>query len=373
MKRLIYLDRLKVFMTALVVLHHTAIIYGGSGSWSYYEHQDNIAVNTLLTIFTAVNQSFFMGLFFFISGFVTPASYDRQGVSRFLKARLFRFGIPLLFFMLVIAPLLRYVATGYKGSLGKFIKEEVILHPLRGIIEFAIGPLWYLVALLLFFTGYAGFRLLINGKLRSEPLALTPHLVACYVVTVTAANFIVRLVYPVGTEVLNLQLAYFPAYIGLFMAGIAAYRGNWLQQLTADAARKWKWTAIILIVLMIAGMALGGAMEGDISLFMGGMHWQAAFYSIIDPLMGLGISYALLVWFRERWNGPANRLTGWLAANAFLVYIIHAFFVTYTAFALRFLAWSPIVKFVLVGCAAVMLSYTAASLIRRIPGVKKVV
>jgi peptidoglycan/LPS O-acetylase OafA/YrhL len=76
-KRLIYLDSLKVFMTVLVVLHHTAIIYGGSGSWFYYEHQDNVVVNTLLTMFTAINQSFFMGLFFFISGFVTPACLYR--------------------------------------------------------------------------------------------------------------------------------------------------------------------------------------------------------------------------------------------------------------------------------------------------------
>ncbi|MCD9021061.1 acyltransferase family protein [Cohnella silvisoli] len=372
-KRLIYLDRLKVFLTVLVVLHHTAITYGGAGGWFYYEHQDNVAVNALLSTFTAVNQSFFMGLFFFVSGFVTPASYDRHGGFNFLKARLFRFGIPLLFYMLFIAPLLWYVASWYKGSLGVFIKEEVFSHPLQGVTEFAVGPLWYLEALLLFFAGYAGFRLLTAGKSRSKPLELTPRLMAGYVVIVAAANFIVRLAYPVGTELLNLQLGYFPAYIGLFMAGIAAYRGNWLQQLTDNAARKWKSTVILLIVIMSAGMALGGAMEGDISAFMGGMSWQSVFYAIIDPLMGLGISYVLLVWFRKRWNGSATKSTGWLSANAFLVYIIHALFVTYVSYTLRDLDWHPIVKFALVGSSAVILCYTAASLIRRIPGVKKVV
>ncbi|MBW7453173.1 acyltransferase family protein [Paenibacillus sepulcri] len=372
-KRLIYLDRLKVFLTVLVVLHHTAITYGGSGGWFYYEHQDNVVVNTLLTIFTAVNQSFFMGLFFFISGFVTPASYDRQGGGRFLKARLFRFGIPLLFYMLVIAPLLGYVANGHKGSLGIYMKEEIIPHPLRGLIEFEVGPLWYLVALLLFFVIYSGFRKITAGKPLRKPLKLTPRLIAGYLVIVMAVNFIVRLAYPVGTEVMHLQLAYFPAYIGLFMAGIAASRGNWLQQLTENAARKWRGIVILLIVLFPAGMAFGGALEGDISQFMGGMSWQAAFYAIIDPLLGLGISYVLLVWFRKRWNSAAAMSTGWLSSNAFLVYIIHALFVTYVSFAIRSLDWHPIVKFVLVGCAAVVLSYTAASLIRRIPGIKRVV
>lgn len=372
-KRLIYLDRLKVFLTVLVVLHHTAIVYGGSGSWFYYEHQDNVVVNTLLTMFTAVNQSFFMGLFFFISGYVTPASYDRQGAGSFLKARLLRFGIPILFYMLVLVPLLHYVASGYSGSLGAFLYEAIASNPLMGVMAFEVGPLWYLEALLLFYAGYAGFRWLKARRPGGRRLALTPRLIAGYAAIVAAANFIVRLKYPVGEEVLNLQLAYFPAYIGLFMAGIAAYRGNWLQQLTIEAARKWRLAVILLIVMMAAGMGLGGAMEGDIAVFMGGVSWQAAFYALIDPLMGLGISYALLVWFRERRAGAAAGSTGWLSANAYLVYILHALFVTYTAFALRDLAWNPMVKFALAGSIAVILSYAAASLIRRIPGVKRVV
>jgi surface polysaccharide O-acyltransferase-like enzyme len=373
-KRLTYLDRLKVFMTVLVIVHHTAVTYGGAGGWFYYEHGDNVWVNTLLSMFTAVNQSFFMGLFFFISGYVTPASYDRQGAGRFLKARLLRLGLPLLFYMLLIAPLLRYVSGGYKGSMGAYIVENVIPQPLRGIAEFSVGPLWYVEALLLFLAVYAGYRLLTKGEfhLLGKPLALTPRLIAGYAVTVAAANFIVRLAYPVGSTVINLQLAYFPAYIGLFMGGIAAYRGNWLQQLTEAAARKWKRAAIVLVVLMAAGMALGGAMKGGISVFMGGLNWQSAFYAALDPVLGLAISYVLLVWFRERWNSSATGMTKWLSAHAFLVYIVHALFVTYVAFALRHLAWQPFVKFGVVGCVAVLLSYTAAALIRWIPAVKKV-
>lgn len=363
-KRLLYLDRLKVFLTVLVVFHHTAITYGGAGSWFYYERRDDIAVNALMSTFTAVNQSFFMGLFFFISGYVTPASYDRLGGFRFLKARLLRFGIPLLLYMLVIAPLLWYVASGYNGSLGAFIQEQAVRHPFQGVSEFAVGPLWYLEALLLFFAAYTVFRTLTAGKFRSKPLALTPSLMAKYVGIVALANFIVRLAYPVGTEVLNLQLGYFPAYIGLFMAGIAAYRANWLQRLNEHAARKWKWTFIALIVVMSAGMALGGAMEGDVSAFMGGMNWQSAFYALIDPLMGLGISYVLLVWFRKRWDGRATKLSGWFSANAFLVYMVHALFVTYVAFAFRDLAWHPLAKFITSGCIAVILSFLAASFIR---------
>ncbi len=360
-KRLFYMDRLKVFLTVLVVLHHTSIIYGGAGSWYYYEPQDSIVAQAILSTFTAVNQSFFMGLFFFMSGYVTPASFDRRGGLSFLKARLFRFGIPILFYMLIIIPLLQVVTSGYNIS------------PLQGVKEFAVGPLWYLEALLIFYLGYALYRKLFQRRLRGEPLMLTPRLMTGYVAFVVAANFLVRLVYPVGTEWLNLQLGYFPAYIGLYMAGIAAYRGNWLQRLDERSVRQWRWPVLLMIIMLPAGMALGGALEGDTSVFMGGMSWQAAFYALLDPLMGLGISLILLVWFRKRWNGKVNRLTGWLSAHAFLVYILHALIVTFTAFAFRHLNWPPMVKFVLVGSIAVTLTYSAASLLRWIPGVKKVV
>jgi glucan biosynthesis protein C len=370
MKRLAYLDRLKVFMTVLVVLHHTAITYGGSGSWYYNEqHENDIAIG-LLSTFTAVNQSFFMGLFFFISGYVTPASYDRKGASRFIKERLIRFGIPILLFMLLLDPLLGYVSSDYQGSLASYLIDWENL--LQGIINFAVGPLWYLFALLLFFAAYAGFRRLTAGRDTNMTIRLTPRVIAGYIGIVAVANFVVRLAFPVGDEVLNLQLAYFPAYIGLFIGGVAAYRGNWLEQLTDAAARKWKVVVIVLVILLPVGMVLGGALEGDTS-FEGGLTWQAAFYSLIDPLLGLGISYMLLVWFRKRWNDAPTKAGGWLSANAFLVYIIHALVLTYVSYTLRDISLHPLLKFVLIGCVVLPLCFIAAAAIRQIPGAKRIV
>jgi glucans biosynthesis protein C len=369
-KRLAYLDRLKVFMTVLVVLHHTAITYGGSGSWYYNEHQENDIAIGLLSTFTAVNQSFFMGLFFFISGFVTPASYDKKGANRFIKERLIRCGIPIIIFMLVLDPLLGYVSSGYQGSMASYLIDWKNL--LQGFNNFAVGPLWYLFALLLFFAAYTVFRMLTAGRATNTTLSLTTRLIASYIVIVAVANFIVRLAFPVGEEVLNLQLAYFPAYIGLFIGGVAAYRGNWLEQLTDAAARKWRKVVIVLVILLPVGMVLGGALEGDTS-FEGGMTWQSAFYSLIDPLLGLGISYMLLVWFRKRWNDAPTKAAGWLSANAFLVYIIHALILTYVSYSLRDILLNPLLKFVLIGCVVLPVCFIAAAVIRQIPGIKRVV
>lgn len=365
--RWIYLDRLKIVLTILVILHHASIVYGGAGDWFYYETNDDVVTAALLSTFTGVNQTFFMGLFFFISGYVTPASFDRKGAAGFLGARLIRFGVPMILYMLFIDPLLRYVVFGAQGSLGSYLSRETLSDPLRGLQEFEIGPLWYLFALLLFYTAYAAYRKLTENRPLKTPLPLTNKTIIIYLAAVMIVNFGVRLVYPVGTNLLNLQLGYFPAYIGLFMAGIAAYRGQWLERLNDETARKWKRAIVVLVIAFPAGMAAGGALEGDTSAFMGGFSWQAAFYAIIDPLLGLAITYALLNGFRQRRNGEATATTRWLSSNAFAVYVIHAPIVTYTAFALRGLAWHPLLKFAIAGSLSVVLCFLAASVVRTIP------
>ncbi len=94
-QRLDYLDNLRTALTVLVLVFHTSIAYGGAGSW-ILEDVDKSELNAtivLFTIFTAVCQAFFMGLFFFLTAYFIPASYDRKGAAKFLKDRLVRLGI----------------------------------------------------------------------------------------------------------------------------------------------------------------------------------------------------------------------------------------------------------------------------------------
>ena len=48
-------------MTALVLLHHTAITYGAAGGWFYNElHPSSKPSSLLLTLFAATNQAYFV-------------------------------------------------------------------------------------------------------------------------------------------------------------------------------------------------------------------------------------------------------------------------------------------------------------------------
>ncbi len=108
-RRLLFLDNIKVFLTAMVVLHHVTCFYVGSG-WTIniagYPNSFQPFGSTLL----GLNQSYFMCLFFFMSGYFTPNSYDRKGSVTFLKDKFLRLGLPFFAYLFGFGPVRRRVS-----------------------------------------------------------------------------------------------------------------------------------------------------------------------------------------------------------------------------------------------------------------------
>ena len=76
------LDNLKVALTVLVIAHHAMIPFVGGEGWPF--HPTNAAESMpWMWHFLNTNAAFFMGLFFMISGYFVPKSFDRQGFSKF--------------------------------------------------------------------------------------------------------------------------------------------------------------------------------------------------------------------------------------------------------------------------------------------------
>ena len=94
-----YLDKLKVLLVVGVIAVHTAIVYGVTGSF-YLENYESIAETTaaVLTTFVAVGSLFGLGAFFLIAGPLSGPSLDRKGPRRFVRDRLVRLGIPVVFY-----------------------------------------------------------------------------------------------------------------------------------------------------------------------------------------------------------------------------------------------------------------------------------
>ena len=369
--RLLYLDNLRVFLTVLVIAHHSSIAWGAPGGWYYVipPPEDSIAP-IVLTFFTGINQAFFMSLFFLLSAFFTPLSYDKKGAAAFLKDRLKRLGIPLVAYFFVLNPSLVYLLRRFRGATTEGYLDFMRHNALHTT---GTGPLWFVLALLIFAGAYVGVRRAYPADSRGErtrPLPTNRAMIG-FVIAIGIAAFAVRLWWPVGTGILGLQFGYFPLYVSMYIFGVWACRFGWLNALTRRQANYWFGASLVLILLMPVLMVVGGALSDGTDSFMGGMHWQAFAYAAWEPTLCLGISMKLLVLFRDRFN-RAGRLSRSLSRSAYTTYILHPFFVVVGTYWLSEAAIPPLLKFLVLTVLATTACFAVSDVVRRAPLLRKI-
>jgi surface polysaccharide O-acyltransferase-like enzyme len=356
------IDLVRVLMTMLVILHHTAIVYGGSGGWFW--RQEPNASNPLLVMFNAVNQSYFMGLFFLLAGYYTPASFDRKGAGRYLAERWIRLGIPLLAFFFVLFPLTVALADATGGA-------DLLRRWGQGIVggTHGPGPLWFALALLIFAHAYALLRRAgaFPAGGRTAAALPRPQTFLLAMIGIGLVAFAVRLVIPVGHEVLWLQLGYFPGYILLFLAGIAAAPHRLLERIALRTALPWLAVAVLAIATLPVVIVLHGAAGG----FEGGWNGNALYYALWEPFVATGVILTLFAWATTpaRRSGAVGR---WFAANAFGAFIVHPPVVVALSRWAATMPAAPWVKFLGVSAAACLGAFVVAAALRAIPGVRRI-
>jgi fucose 4-O-acetylase-like acetyltransferase len=364
-----FIDRLRVVLTALVILHHTAITYGGSGDWFYREVRDGrTPTSLLLTVFCAVNQSFFMGMFFLLAGYFTPASLARKGTRAFLRERVLRLGVPLVVFGFVLGPLavaLGTLAAGGTPGEGRFLTWPQA--------RFVIGPLWFAWALLLFAVAFAAWRR-VRPEPPGDPGRPLPSSLAwlAAALAVGAASLAVRQIVPVGETVLGLQLGYFASYVFLFALGCAASRHRWLERVDGRQARLWRWVTVITIPILFAVAAVSGALAGKAVNFNGGLGLAAVTYALWEPFVAWGVIASLLVVFRDRFNAPNATWQRW-SSQAYGAFIVHAPVVVALSTTLAGWTLPPMLKFVIVGAGGIGASFAVAGVLLRMPGARRII
>ncbi len=358
--KLQYINNLRILLITLIVMLHIAITYGAEGSWYYYEHTGDVLSAVLLTLFTAVVQSFVLGFFFMISGYFTPGSYSRKGARTYLKDRFIRLGVPLVIYYFVINPLIVYSldvrAMGYSVLLEDF---------------FGSGPLWFVQALLIFCVCYTLWKMLNLEKGHEVKQPPRSKEILLFVLLLALANFVVRIWWPTGESFSNLQFGYFPGYVSLFIIGIMAYNNTWFETFSDTVGMRWLKLSVPAIVLFpILGVA-GGALE-DVTPFLGGVHWQSLVYSLWEAFVGTGLIAGIFVIFRKQYDSQTLFAKN-LSDNAYTVFIIHAPVIVFLAYAIRGLDIFPVFKFILVSVVGVGLCFVLSHfVVRRIPYSSKV-
>jgi glucans biosynthesis protein C len=366
MNRLYFIDNLRIFLISLVVLHHLSITYGAPGGWYYNEAELQFPAILPMLLFVAANQSFFMGMFFFVSAFFLVPSLHRKGTRLFTTDRLLRLGIPLLFFWFILSPLTVFLNHRFAG--GRQVSLADYWLNLKGT---GFGPLWFVEALLLFSLVYLALRPL-NIRIRMRFPGTTVVLLAAFLTGLL--QFIIRIWLPMGWSMpfTSFQLPFFVQYIFLFSLGIMAYRNNWLDAVTPEMGKRWFLAAQVLIFIGLPALfVLGGSVE-KADTFGGGLHWQSLGLALWEQFTGFALIIGLTGIFKKHFNtqGKAARQ---LSDSAYGVFIFHAPVIVALSVALQNWSIFPPLKFIALAPFALIACFLLAWMVKHIPGVRRII
>lgn len=376
--RLPWVDHLRTLMILLVVNVHACVTYSHVGGWYVMsEREPSLAAKVPFIIWEAHLQSFFMGFLFFLAGYFAHGSLGRRGPAGFVRERLCRLGLPTLLFMLAIHPFILLGLNPWHREFPPFVdfyRDFVRSGRFLG----ASGPLWFTFALALFCLVLAIWRAL---RPQSLQLAAPPPpgtggapgagKIWVFALSLGCISFLVRLVQPIGTNILNMQLCFFAQYIAAFALGLRAARRGWLLPLASSAvARRAGWLALAGGPLVLLGLMLAGVKDG-VTAFAGGWHWQALGYAIWEQFAGVGLSLGLLWLFSTKLECDLPVLR-WMADRSFAVYVLHAPVLVALMMLYRRLPQNPYLLAALLTATGLALSYAVADLARRVPGLKAI-
>ena len=342
MQRLYYLDNLKVCLTVLVIMHHAGQAYGNGGDWAYTPSNPAEFMPWIWHFFST-NAAFFMGLYFFISGYFVPGSFDKQGSKQFVHKKLLRLGVPLLFMGGIIC-----ILSG---------KPE-------------IGHMWFVESLLVFCLVYA----LIRHTIPHYQLSIVncqlfkPTIIGLLIVALLMGigSYFIRQVspqdhwiWPFGIIPLPMEPAHYLQYVMMFVLGILAYRFQWLDRMGNGTG----FTTLLIGVALAAGNYLrdGGPWNDFV--------WQ--WFGIYESLMCVFISFGL-IWFFREFICATSRFWQWCAAQSYGAYVFHLLLMIVLQNVVDSIWMGAFGKFLFIGIVTTILSFLLTWVVRMIPGVKRV-
>ncbi|MFC1787104.1 acyltransferase [Halobacteriota archaeon] len=378
--RIVSFDYLRTTAILLVLVHHAVLAYA---TFAFLNPADPIATFSPVVdsqkwsgfdLIALFNDTYFMALLFFISGFFIWRSISRKGTRLFLRDRLIRLGIPFVIGVLFIIPLAYFPAQ---------LEVELIFGGNTNYIDFwsgmirtgfrTAGPLWFLWLLL-------AFNVLIAILYR-----IAPHL-----------DDIIRLR---ASSIFNRPLAFFGVLFGIstvaYMPMVLVFGiDHWtnIGPITFQTSR-----ILLYLVYFLMGTAVGVyglertifnsnskfARRGWIWMFVSPVSFVVVLIFLVNPtgLIFYGIAFtftcaaavfgliAIFIRFTKQRVGIIDNLSN----NSYGIYIIHYPIVIWLQFWLLEIQLPAILKASIVFLGTLILSWGFIAAIRRVSAVARVI
>jgi hypothetical protein len=369
--RLPYLDNLKVLLITAIIVIHAVLSYASTvEAWTYTEFREvTLSPVTEVALFVLVSPFafFLIALLFLIAGLLTPASLRRKGGRRFATDRLLRLGVPFVLYVLLVQPALTYSLEHPLGDgTGSYWDEY-----LGAERRLDTGPLWFAGVLLVFSLMYAALASMRDWRGRArkrDPRVIRMRSLAVTAAVVAPASFVIRLAYPYGGEsgFTDLNFWEWPACVAVFALGIRASNRGWITVIPDDLARRCRDVTLIGAAAMAVLLAVVGVQDA-VDDAIGGLHWAAAAFAVIESLLTVFGSVWLLHVAQHRLDrvlplGPQ------LSRSAYGAFIVQTAYLLGFAVALRPVGVPAEVKALALAVGSVTCSFaTAWLLIKRVP------
>jgi acyltransferase-like protein len=326
-ERVAYLDNLKLLLVAVIIAGHGAVAYGSlESAWPYQDVQEaRLAglTDTALAIVVVAAALFAMGLFFLISGLVTPGSMSRKGPRIFARDRLLRLGVPLAAWTLFIWPGAIWAAHLAAGETHSFWWQFTHSDPILDT-----GPLWFVWVLLVYSLAYAAWRQWRLGQPtpddRGRTAALTGRTIVALAAAVSVGTVLVRLVFPIASgQIGQSKLFQWPQFVAMFGLGVVAAQRGWLDPVPDRIRRGCGFAAfggVAAFLLLAATMAATGV-DPDVLTDLR-FHWAPLALAAIEGPLAVGTSVWLLALAQRRLNRRPGLLGQAMARSAYAAFLL---------------------------------------------------
>ncbi|HET9020823.1 MAG TPA: acyltransferase family protein [Ornithinibacter sp.] len=291
--RLAHLDRLKVVLTAGVIVAHAAMSYGAEGTWIYEDDSLSPPTQLVLSVLVGGGVMFVLGLFFLMAGMLTTGPLGRRGPRAFLVSRLWRLGVPVVAYALVVWPALEWLVDEVRGTAPTpwaFYAAEFSGSAWQ---QLGTGPMWFVAILLVVTVGWCLWR----WRMPARPASGSP--VTSVVVTaaaIAAGTVVVRVWFPIDSaQVLDVHLWIWPQAVSLFVLGAVGAERGWIWELPRRVRSLCRRGLVGALVVLAVLVVLSDGPED----FTGGVHWEAAGWAGCEGVLAVSASLLVLDWSRR--------------------------------------------------------------------------
>ena len=379
---------LRAWITLLVVAHHSVLAYhpdapksftaldGANRWWGAFPVVDPAKWQGF-SLFVEANDMYFMALMFLLSGLFVWPSLRRKGAAGYARDRVLRLGLPFAIAAGLLAPIAYYTAYLQTGATGGWAGYwQVFTKP--GV--WASGPAWFLWVLLTFDLIVAGVTALrphwgdTLGRMAARVQSPT-KLFAALVVVASVAHLAFE--WPFGGFTwwhwgpFYIQAPRVLLYFTYFVFGIALGAYGLDQGVLSPEgplARAWK------LWINIAPVAFVAAVAAIIAAFSVSPlpPWLHLVIVVVYTLAGVAMSLASISLFLRFARVP-NPVFAALVPCAFGIYLVHYPIVSHLQYLFLGLELPGAIKGVLVTTAAVAISWGLVAVLRKVPGVARVI